>query len=86
MKNARDKYFVHTEFTSNHPAKFPDIKILKLTGLEMRDIICEVILKAKSAETEMLTRFKNLVLWNSNKKYLQDLKSDADNLKGKVSI
>jgi hypothetical protein len=81
IKQARDKYFVHTEFTSTQPSEFPDLNVLKRTGLEMRDIICEVVSNAQSKDFEMLKHFEDLVQWNTNRKYIGDLEADSLKIK-----
>ena len=82
VKKGRDKHFVHNEFSEHHRGEFPDLDVFKRTALEMRDIICEVVISEEKAEDpERHKLFKELVQWNKNAKYLRDIQGDAERLK-----
>ena len=81
LKKGRDQYFVHNDFGVLSRPTFPDTGILKAVALEMRDVIHDVVSNEESADAETLKLFRNLVQWNRNRKYLQELASDCARFK-----
>jgi hypothetical protein len=86
IKEGRDKFFVHNEFTVSSRPKLPDLELLKKMALEMRDIIHDIISQEDSEDSEKHKLFKDIVQWNKNHNYLKTLQNDCGYFKKAVSI
>ena len=81
LKRGRDKYFVHSDFSTAGRLHFPGLDVLRRVALEMRNMIHDVIVNAESEDVERHKTFKDLVQWNRNDKYLRDIEEDCQRLK-----
>jgi hypothetical protein len=78
VKDGRDTFFVHNEFSKENRPSFPDLSILQKTCLEMREIIFEVLSSDNSLEdSDFYKNFLDLAQWNRNPKYLRELEQDC---------
>jgi hypothetical protein len=78
VKDGRDTFFVHNEFSKENRPSFPDLNILQKTCLEMREIIFEVLSSDNSLEDpDFYKNFLDLAQWNRNPKYLGELEQDC---------
>lgn len=81
VKDGRDSFFVHNEFSKENRPTFPDLDILQKTCLEMREVIHDVLSPDNCLDDSIFFQnFLSLVQWNRNQKYLQDLESDCEAL------
>jgi len=78
VKDGRDTFFVHNEFSNENRPSFPDLNILQKTCLEMREIIFVVLSSDNCSEdSDFFKNFLDLVQWNRNPKYLRDIEQDC---------
>ena len=78
VKDGRDSFFVHNEFSKEDRSSFPDLNVLQQTCLEMREIIYAVLSSDNCSEdSEFFQNFLDLVQRNRNQKYLRDLEQDC---------
>ena len=81
VKDGRDTFFVHNEFSKERRPSFPDLNLLQKTCLEMRDIIYSVLCSDDCIEDpEFHKNFLDLAQWNRNSKYLQEIEKDCMSL------
>jgi hypothetical protein len=81
VKDGRDSFFVHNEFSKENRPSFPDLSVLQKTCLEMREIIFDVLSYDSCLDDpEFFKNFFDLTQWNRNNKYLRDLKNDCSAL------
>jgi len=87
VKDGRDTFFVHNEFSKqNHPS-FPDLNIVQQTCLEMREIIHAVLSGEDCSEdSDFFQNFCDLVQWNRNPKYLRDIEKDCKALTRAINV
>jgi len=81
VKDGRDTFFVHNEFSKENQLSFPDLNLLQKTCLEMREIIFAVLSSDDCSEDpEFYKNFLDLAQWHRNSKYLRDLERDCSEL------
>ncbi len=75
-KDARDKFFVHNEFSSSDRPVFPDLGLLAKVSMEMRNIIREIITAEQSQDQKYQGDFEHFVSHYTNDKFLTEIKSE----------
>lgn len=86
VKDGRDTFFVHNEFSKENRPSFPDLNVLQKTCLEMREIIFAVLSSDDCSEDiEFYKNFLDLAQWHRNLKYLRDLEQDCKILNKVIS-
>jgi hypothetical protein len=79
--DGRNMFFVHNEFSKKNRLLFPNLNVMQQTCLEMREIIRDVLSGEDCSEdSEFFQKFRDLVQWNRNSKYLRDLEKDCEAL------
>ena len=72
---ARNKFFVHYEYSVKAPPKFPNIDILILTSLEMRSIIRDLVHNETASNQTDLKDFVKFITHHTNVRYLSEIES-----------
>lgn len=85
IKTGRDKFFVHNEFTESSRPHLPDLDFLKEMALEIRNIIHDIISQSNSEDEEFHRNFRDMVQWNKNNLYLNELQSDCGLFQNAIS-
>ena len=78
VKDARDKVFVHNEFTAQPRPTFPDIEKLAVVTAEMRTIIGEIVAGEQCQDSDYLTHFRYFMEDRPNRVFLRQITTDGN--------